>query len=223
MDSSGIISNYDNDLDLENEIYEDELLSQNIIEEENCNSSLIDDDSIYNAESPPPPPPTHGGVGNAAASFQSQVDAFVNATAALRRQLSSSVAATANNSTTMGTGGVAGSTAASNLLDALRAVDTSTFNGTNSGNNCSEPKLSWRQIFLGESSGGTRLNEDPLKDVRSNSGARNYKKSLRVWDDDFVLRRQFAALIPAFDPRPGRTNVNQVIFRVFFSLLYKNF
>lgn len=31
----------------------------------------------------------------------------------------------------------------------------------------------------------------------------------RTWDDDFVLRRQFSALIPAFDPRPGRTNINQ--------------
>jgi hypothetical protein len=31
----------------------------------------------------------------------------------------------------------------------------------------------------------------------------------RQWDDEFVLKRQFAALIPAFDPRPGRTNVNQ--------------
>jgi len=29
------------------------------------------------------------------------------------------------------------------------------------------------------------------------------------WDDDYVLRREFTALIPAFDPRPGRTNVNQ--------------
>lgn len=29
------------------------------------------------------------------------------------------------------------------------------------------------------------------------------------WDDDFILKRQFSALVPAFDPRPGRTNVNQ--------------
>ena len=33
--------------------------------------------------------------------------------------------------------------------------------------------------------------------------------SQRAWDDDYVLKRQFSALIPAFDPRPGRTNVNQ--------------
>ena len=31
----------------------------------------------------------------------------------------------------------------------------------------------------------------------------------RTWDDEYVLKRQFSALIPAFDPRPGRTNVNQ--------------
>ncbi|XP_069118347.1 E3 ubiquitin-protein ligase HECTD1-like isoform X3 [Argopecten irradians] len=31
----------------------------------------------------------------------------------------------------------------------------------------------------------------------------------KTWDDEFVLKRQFSALIPAFDPRPGRTNVNQ--------------
>ncbi|KOC70101.1 E3 ubiquitin-protein ligase HECTD1 [Habropoda laboriosa] len=31
----------------------------------------------------------------------------------------------------------------------------------------------------------------------------------RAWDDDFILKRQFSALIPAFDPRPGRTNINQ--------------
>lgn len=30
-----------------------------------------------------------------------------------------------------------------------------------------------------------------------------------AWDDEFILKRQFSALIPAFDPRPGRTNVNQ--------------
>lgn len=31
----------------------------------------------------------------------------------------------------------------------------------------------------------------------------------RSWDDDFVLKRQFSALVPAFDPRPGRMNINQ--------------
>lgn len=38
------------------------------------------------------------------------------------------------------------------------------------------------------------------------AGVTSKRKS---WDDEFVLKRQFSALIPAFDPRPGRTNVNQ--------------
>nr|XP_054759221.1 E3 ubiquitin-protein ligase HECTD1-like [Lytechinus pictus] len=31
----------------------------------------------------------------------------------------------------------------------------------------------------------------------------------KTWDDEHVLKRQFSALVPAFDPRPGRTNVQQ--------------
>ena len=40
-------------------------------------------------------------------------------------------------------------------------------------------------------------------DVRSMFGKRKH------WDDDHVIKRKFSALIPAFDPRPRRTNVNQ--------------
>ncbi|KAI6211923.1 HECT-type E3 ubiquitin transferase [Aphelenchoides besseyi] len=43
----------------------------------------------------------------------------------------------------------------------------------------------------------------------ANTGGRNTRRPTRSWDDEFVLRRQFSALIPAFDPRPGRNNVNQ--------------
>uniref|UniRef100_A0A1I7WSW7 E3 ubiquitin-protein ligase n=1 Tax=Heterorhabditis bacteriophora TaxID=37862 RepID=A0A1I7WSW7_HETBA len=35
------------------------------------------------------------------------------------------------------------------------------------------------------------------------------RQTLRNWDDELVLKCTFQALIPAFDPRPGRTNVNQ--------------
>ena len=31
----------------------------------------------------------------------------------------------------------------------------------------------------------------------------------KSWDEEFVLKGQFNALIPAFDPRPGRINVHQ--------------
>ncbi|XP_041988693.1 E3 ubiquitin-protein ligase Ufd4 isoform X4 [Aricia agestis] len=42
-------------------------------------------------------------------------------------------------------------------------------------------------------------------------GASAGGRARKPWDDDFVLKRQFSALIPAFDPRPGRTNLNQTI------------
>ena len=29
-------------------------------------------------------------------------------------------------------------------------------------------------------------------------------------EDDFVIKQAFTALVPAFDPRPGRTNVPQI-------------
>jgi hypothetical protein len=32
----------------------------------------------------------------------------------------------------------------------------------------------------------------------------------KPWVDEYVLKRKFSALMPAFDLRPGRTNVNQV-------------
>ncbi len=48
--------------------------------------------------------------------------------------------------------------------------------------------------------GGSSL----LLGVGGSSGGRR-----KAWDDELVLKRKFSALIPAFDPRPGRTNVNQ--------------
>uniref|UniRef100_A0A182IYJ4 E3 ubiquitin-protein ligase n=1 Tax=Anopheles atroparvus TaxID=41427 RepID=A0A182IYJ4_ANOAO len=47
------------------------------------------------------------------------------------------------------------------------------------------------------------MDEDTLENRLAAAGKR------KSWDDEFVLKRQFSALIPAFDPRPGRTNVNQ--------------
>ena len=30
------------------------------------------------------------------------------------------------------------------------------------------------------------------------------------WEEDYILKQAFSALVPAFDPRPGRTNVPQI-------------
>jgi len=46
-------------------------------------------------------------------------------------------------------------------------------------------------------------------DEESSDSARTFLSKRKQWDDDHVLKRKFSALIPAFDPRPGRTNVNQ--------------
>ncbi|KJH41368.1 HECT-domain protein [Dictyocaulus viviparus] len=58
-------------------------------------------------------------------------------------------------------------------------------------------KLNWRQLM----SGGL---ESRNRDQRGSG-----KSNFRSWDDELVLKCSFQALIPAFDPRPGRTNVNQ--------------
>lgn len=47
------------------------------------------------------------------------------------------------------------------------------------------------------------MDEETLENRLAAAGKR------KSWDDEFVLKRSFSALIPAFDPRPGRTNVNQ--------------
>ncbi|XP_013177652.1 PREDICTED: E3 ubiquitin-protein ligase HECTD1 isoform X2 [Papilio xuthus] len=61
------------------------------------------------------------------------------------------------------------------------------------------------------------MEEEALEAVRSAGGGGiggpggAGGRSRKPWDDDFVLKRQFSALIPAFDPRPGRTNLNQTV------------
>ena len=62
-------------------------------------------------------------------------------------------------------------------------------------------------------------NEDDCIEVRACSSAHSISHTLnrgggntarrRGWDDDFVIKRQFSALIPAFDPRPGKPNLPQ--------------
>lgn len=47
------------------------------------------------------------------------------------------------------------------------------------------------------------MDEETLENRLVSAGKR------KSWDDEYVLKRTFSALIPAFDPRPGRPNVNQ--------------
>ncbi|CAD6199393.1 unnamed protein product [Caenorhabditis auriculariae] len=61
--------------------------------------------------------------------------------------------------------------------------------------------LSWKQLsqLMTGSSG------------RDRSSGRAGQSSGRGWEDELVVKCQYPALIPAFDPRPGRSNVNQTL------------
>ena len=49
-----------------------------------------------------------------------------------------------------------------------------------------------------------KTNEDPSETVQQMLSNHNHHY------DEFVLKCQFSALIPAFDPRPGKNNINQI-------------
>ncbi|OZC07477.1 HECT-domain protein [Onchocerca flexuosa] len=80
--------------------------------------------------------------------------------------------------------------------------------GANTGSS-GELKLNWKQIVMGEA--GRLINDRGLRVSTSPSDNKQSRRGIsRNWDDEFVLKHQLPALIPAFDPRPGRTNVNQI-------------
>ncbi|PAV66473.1 hypothetical protein WR25_22510 isoform C [Diploscapter pachys] len=63
-------------------------------------------------------------------------------------------------------------------------------------------KLNWKQLsqyMMGGSGSGWE-----------SRGSGDGSRDLRSYDDEVVIKCQFQSLIPAFDPRPGRANVNQI-------------
>jgi hypothetical protein len=73
---------------------------------------------------------------------------------------------------------------------------------------------------LGEPSVGSPM--DRLRMLQKFSASSDPARSLHTWEDETVLHRQFSALIPAFDPRPGHTNVpvvRSVLFALFFEFM----
>lgn len=51
--------------------------------------------------------------------------------------------------------------------------------------------------------------EELYDTMQVNRQGHHYDHQRRMWDDDLVLKCQHNALVPAFDPRPGRTNIQQ--------------
>ena len=64
---------------------------------------------------------------------------------------------------------------------------------------CTSESVALLSVFMLACSLDLQVEEEP----ESRGGRR------RTWDDEHVLKRQFSALVPAFDPRPGRTNIAQ--------------
>lgn len=62
--------------------------------------------------------------------------------------------------------------------------------------------ITWRQ-FSELMSGSNRERAAMARAVASSRGS--------PWDDESIVKCSFEALIPAFDPRPGRSNVNQTL------------
>ncbi|CAD5221557.1 unnamed protein product [Bursaphelenchus okinawaensis] len=111
-----------------------------------------------------------------------------------------------------------------NLLRGSSSTDSSSSNPSSSSSKFTAIPLRSELVrLLAESTSENSLQHDVVLSMldaaglralgtnqhRSNTGGRNSRKPTRNWDDEYVLRRQFHALIPAFDPRPGRNNVNQ--------------
>uniref|UniRef100_A0A8R1IEH3 Uncharacterized protein n=2 Tax=Caenorhabditis japonica TaxID=281687 RepID=A0A8R1IEH3_CAEJA len=69
----------------------------------------------------------------------------------------------------------------------------------------SRSPITWRQ-FSEMMSGSGRDRAAMVRAVASSRAS-----SGGAWDDETVIKCSFEALIPAFDPRPGRSNVNQTL------------
>ena len=50
----------------------------------------------------------------------------------------------------------------------------------------------------------------PLSSSLSLSQYEEMAVGRRSWEEDYVLKQAFPALVPAFDPRPGRSNISQI-------------
>lgn len=104
-----------------------------------------------------------------------------------------------------------------NILSVLHSNPIEMMFGSGVGSSKNEHRNRLRQMLLDEftTSGHSNNNLQRGEVETCGSGCRAMKIGANRtqgggWNDDFVLRQQFEALIPAFDPRPGRTNINQV-------------
>ncbi|KAI3415824.1 Mib_herc2 protein [Globodera pallida] len=188
-------------------------------------------DHVQNIGGAPATAGTNNGGSNTASSIfndatsalQSQIESFTSVASALRRQFSSSASA---NQTIISNAGGSRADAFAAIRAAMERSDNmipslpiDVIIGTSSASETRNQR--WRQALLeefstfmppsmgGPNDGRQRSSEEGSCGRAIRTAGSKTSTQLGGWNDDFVLRRQFSALIPAFDPRPGRTNVNQ--------------
>ncbi|TKR70253.1 hypothetical protein L596_022299 [Steinernema carpocapsae] len=107
-------------------------------------------------------------------------------------------------------GGASRTLRSETLAAAVAAIRRRLTGGSSSSSNAgssnqpqaSSDRMSWRDIVMGEV-------DRILSETGARAGGVIRLLGNREWDDEYIVRRHYGALIPAFDPRPGRTNVNQ--------------
>ncbi|CAI5448918.1 unnamed protein product [Caenorhabditis angaria] len=75
----------------------------------------------------------------------------------------------------------------------------------------SQKPINWKQfsqMMMGSSSRDRGSNRSG---ANSNSSGGHRNANCAQWDEELIVKCNFEALIPAFDPRPGRANVNQTL------------
>jgi hypothetical protein len=83
--------------------------------------------------------------------------------------------------------------------------------GANTSHNRYQMTHSVRQQNEHESgSAATNANSSANTNSQSLEVSDNFQMNNAYHHDEFVLKCQFSALIPAFDPRPGKNNINQI-------------
>lgn len=142
-------------------------------------------------------------------ALSSQVESLASAAAALRRQFSTASASSQNPASNSQNSNLASSEKLNWRQLVMSEAGRFLYDVAGSGSSSNAGEASAASVLGGDSA---NTGSGPSTNLRSlvYLGGRNNKRTVnRTWDDDFVLRRQFGALIPAFDPRPGRTNINQ--------------
>ena len=197
---------YDGD-EFDNEIYEDELLNQYFIEAE-CEPQISEAGYSLSSDSSS----IVGGFQQQAAADQPPANAATTSATIGTKSNIISEASTVFDTISQAAGSTRAAAVAAiraamerneNIFSAIHSHPIEVMLAPTAG----ERQQRWRQMLEDEI--GSYADSGCARAIRIGANRAQLAGIGAGWNDDFVLRQQFGALIPAFDPRPGRTNVNQ--------------